>query len=91
MSFLPVGSGLAAGSQVDGTPFYDPRRQYKYWVSETARHRNLEDALEDLARQYNRSPDWIQENIGDTNDLGQIHRNLEQRKMEEDRLQKKMN
>ena len=87
----PAAIGRDAASQIDGTLFYDPRRQYKYWSSESSKHRTLEDALEELAKQYARSPDWIQEHIGDTNDLGQIHRNLERQKSEEDRRGKKMN
>ena len=63
--------------------FYDPRRSYKYWTGETERHRTLEDALDSLGRHYDRSAEWVKENIGETNDLAEIHQNLSESKAAE--------
>jgi len=62
--------------QKNGTAFYDPRRPYKYWSDENSRHETYNDAIQALAKKYNRSPEWIQAHMGDSNDLEQIHRNL---------------
>jgi predicted sulfurtransferase len=59
-----------------GPVFYDPRRPYKYWADKDSRHKNYKQAIQALAKKYSRTPEWIQSNMGDTNDLGQIHRNL---------------
>lgn len=56
--------------------FYDPRRPHKYWTDKNTKHKNYKAAIQALAIQYNRPPEWIQANMGDTNDLSQIHRNL---------------
>jgi hypothetical protein len=79
----PAGSDPDENSGLDGIAFYDPRRHYKYWVDANTKYRTLEEALQELARRYDRTPDWVRENIGDANDLGQIYRNLAQRKIEE--------
>ena len=59
-----------------GPVFYDPRRPYKYWADKNSKHKNYKQAIQALAKKYNRTPEWIQSNMGDTNDLDQIHRNL---------------
>ena len=59
-----------------GIAFYDPRRPYKYWTSPTSKHGSFQEAIDALAQQYQRSPEWIQSHMGDTNDLDQIHHNL---------------
>jgi hypothetical protein len=64
--------------------FYDPRRPYKYWASETSQHRTLNEALVALAKEYDRSPEWIKARLGETNDLLEIHRNLMKSKAKED-------
>jgi len=56
--------------------FYDPRRTHKYWTSATAKHKTFQEARAALAKQYNRTPDWVQAHMGETNDLKQIHLNL---------------
>jgi hypothetical protein len=60
----------------DGVAFYDPRRPQKYWSDENSRYDNYHDAIQALAKKYNRSPEWIQAHMGDSNDLEEIHRNL---------------
>ena len=62
--------------KVEGLAFYDPRRPYKYWTDKDTKHQNYREAIEALAKKYGRPPEWIQANMGDTNDLEEIHRNL---------------
>jgi hypothetical protein len=60
--------------------FYNPRRANKYWISETSKYNTLREAIDALARQYDRPAEWIQTYMGKTNDLNEIHRNLRNRK-----------
>ncbi len=62
--------------KADGLSFYDPRRKYIYWTSKTDKHKTFQAAIAALAKQYDRPAAWIQSNMGQTNDLDQIHRNL---------------
>jgi hypothetical protein len=64
---------------VNGLRFYDPQRPDKYWTDKNTRHQNYQDAIQALARKYDRSPEWIQANMGQTNDLSEIHQNLQSR------------
>ena len=61
---------------VGGLAFYDPRRPDKYWTDKNSKHKNYKEAIQALANKYDRPPEWIQANMGDTNDLAEIHRNL---------------
>ncbi len=63
-----------------GLEFYNPRRSHKYWTSRSAKHNTFKEAVATLAKQYDRSPEWIQHHMGTTNDVGEIHRNLTNRK-----------
>jgi hypothetical protein len=60
--------------------FYNPRRPYPYWISKQSKHKSYKEAIQALAKQYDRSPEWIKLNMGATNDLNEIHRNLVERK-----------
>jgi hypothetical protein len=60
----------------DGMVFYNPRRPYTYWTGKNSKHKTYKKAIQALANQYKRSPEWIQAHMGDTNDLEQIHQNL---------------
>ncbi len=62
--------------EVEGPAFYDPRRPDKYWTDKNTKHKNYKAAIQALAKKYDRPPEWIQANMGDTNDLAEIHRNL---------------
>jgi ribonuclease HI len=64
-----------------GLEFYNPRRPHKYWTSPTNKHDTFKAAVAALAKQYDRSADWIQHHMGTTNDLDQIHRNLSNSKL----------
>ncbi|MGD8990564.1 MAG: hypothetical protein PVI00_03830 [Desulfobacterales bacterium] len=63
-------------SNTKGLEFYNPRRPQKYWTSAVSKHQTFKEAIAALANQYERSPDWIEQQMGETNDLGEIHRNL---------------
>ncbi|MEA3421658.1 MAG: hypothetical protein U9Q97_08300 [Acidobacteriota bacterium] len=60
----------------DGLLFYNPRRKHKYWVSSTSKHNTLEAAIAALAEKYGRNPEWVKANMGNTNNLYKIHKNL---------------
>lgn len=60
-----------------GAQFYDPRRPQKYWVSSEQRFHTLDEALAALAAHYKRSVAWVETHLGQSNDLADIHRNLE--------------
>ena len=40
------------------------------------KHKSYNEAIQTLATEYGRSPQWIQENMGNSNDLNEIHQNL---------------
>lgn len=56
--------------------FYAPTRNPPYKASEVAHYRTRESAIKALAGQFDRTPSWVEANIGSTNDLNQIHNNL---------------
>ena len=56
--------------------FYNPRRPFKYWTGRNSKHKSYNEAIKALAAEYGQSLLWIQENMGDSNDLNEIHRNL---------------
>lgn len=66
-----------------GLSFYDPRREKRYWASRNSKHDTLNNALQALADMYGRTPQWIAANMGDQNDLEQIHAYLKQRQQAE--------
>ncbi|MGD9301796.1 MAG: hypothetical protein PVI13_09475 [Desulfobacterales bacterium] len=63
-------------TQPSGPVFYDPRRPYKYWADQNSKHKSYREAIQALAKKYNRTSEWVQAHMGETNDLSQIHRNL---------------
>lgn len=71
----------SAGSKPSsGVLFYDPRRIKKYWSSPTGHHDSYRDAIAALAADFDRPAQWIEENLGDTNDLEEIRDNLSAKK-----------
>jgi hypothetical protein len=62
--------------RVTGIQFYDPRRHTKYQTGTTTSYHTLKEAVDDLATKFDKTPRWVELNLGDTNDLGQIYRNL---------------
>jgi hypothetical protein len=59
-----------------GTLFYDPRRAKKYWISPQKKFDSLDEAMAALADMYGVEPKWIEENMGETNNLRDIHNNI---------------
>jgi hypothetical protein len=59
-----------------GIAFYDPRRPKKYWSSESRHHDTFREAIAALAEDYNRPAAWIEENLGDSNELSDIRETL---------------
>jgi hypothetical protein len=63
--------------------FYNPRRTHKYWTGETAKHNTFGEAMLALAKEYDRSPEWVKRHMGGVNDLHAIRQNLVRRKQQE--------
>ena len=70
----------AARPAAAGTPFYDPRRPQKYWSRPDRRHNSYPEALAALAEEFNRPAQWIEANMGDSNDLATILETLSSRR-----------
>lgn len=60
----------------DGFHFYDPRRAKKYWISPSEGFDTLDEALAALARTYHVSVDWVEEHMGESNLIEDIHQNI---------------
>jgi hypothetical protein len=74
-----ISSTVSQDSEIasyDGIEFYNPRREQKYWTGKMAGHNTLQEAMKTLAEQYGVSTEWIESNMGNTNDLSTIHRNI---------------
>jgi len=71
----------ADGSETKGLEFYNPRRPQKYWTSANSKHHGFKEAIATLAKEYDRTPEWIQHHMGETNDLYEIHQNLQTSKL----------
>lgn len=61
-----------------GVEFYNPRRPKRYWTSPEAHHDTLADALQALAREFGKTPEWVERHMGESNDTGLIRRALEE-------------
>jgi hypothetical protein len=70
----------SASSPASGVLFYDPRRAKKYWSSPTVKHDSYRNAIAALAEEFDRPVQWIEENMGETNDLEEIRDNLSAKK-----------
>jgi hypothetical protein len=60
-----------------GIPFYDPRRPQKYWVSPKDHCASLQEAIQFLAKIYDVPVAYIESNLGESNDLSQIHASIQ--------------
>ncbi len=67
----------SAGKAAEGVQFYDPRRPEKYWISPDRRFRTMGEAVNALAGSYRMSAEWVETHMGGSNELSEIHRNLE--------------
>ena len=59
-----------------GIVFYNPRRPFPYWTGKTLKHKSYNEAIQTLAAEYGQTPQWVQENMGKSNDLNEIRTNL---------------
>jgi hypothetical protein len=75
-----VKKALPGADQAPEVLFYNPRRPYPYRTGEKSKHKSYKEAIQTLAKKYDRSPEWIKLNMGVTNDLNEIHKNLAERK-----------
>lgn len=75
-SIGPAANQDSPTASANGLEFYNPRREQKYWTGKMSRHNTLQEAMNALAKQYGVSTDWIESNMGNTNDLDTIHRNI---------------
>jgi hypothetical protein len=76
-----IGETKPDTAKTKGLQFYNPRRPQKYWTSSTDKHRSFKEAIAALSKKYDRSPEWIQQHMGDSNDLYEIHQNLSSAKL----------
>jgi len=60
-----------------GIPFYDPRRPQKYWASPKEHCASLQEAIQSLAKTYDVPVAHIESNLGESNDLSQIHARIQ--------------
>ena len=72
----PVAVKSIGSPKTNGLEFYNPRRLNKYWTSKSSKHKTFKQAIGALAEQYDRSPEWIKQQMGETNNLDEIHQNL---------------
>jgi hypothetical protein len=73
---LDFASLKEAAGKLAGVSFYDPKRPHKYWASSDLQCDSIQQAIAALAEQYHMPSEWIEKNMGDTNDLGIIHQKL---------------
>ena len=52
----------------------------KYWTSASSKHNTLKEAIAAMAKEYERTPQWVQQYMGTTNNLSEIHQNLANQK-----------
>jgi hypothetical protein len=60
-----------------GIQFYDPRRPQKYWASPKDHCASLQEAIQLLAKLYGVPAAHVESNLGESNDLSQIHANIQ--------------
>lgn len=65
-----------------GIEFYNPRREFKYWISGTEKYRSYEEAIQALGREFGRPPEWVETHMGSDNDLTAVRENLRKRNTE---------
>jgi hypothetical protein len=65
------------GAIASGILFYDPRRSEKYWATPKDHFTSLQEAIDLIAKLYGVPTSHIEANLGDSNDLSQIHLNIQ--------------
>ncbi len=76
----PIEGGERTGTErlpsASGIEFYNPRRPKRYWTSPEAQHETLAEALQALAREFGKAPEWVERHMGEANDTGLIRHAL---------------
>ena len=80
ISDIPSGIAKPSPTKTPGIAFYNPRRPFPYWTGKDMKHKSYHDAIRALAEEYGQSTEWVQENMGNSNDLVEIHENLKDAK-----------
>jgi len=70
----------AARPTQTGIMFYDPRRSEKYWSGTDRHHSSYQEAVAALAQEFDRPVQWIEANMGESNDVATIREALSTRK-----------
>jgi hypothetical protein len=70
-SVPPPGSAASVGIL-----FYDPRRAKRYWSNENRHHDSYQDAIAALGEEFDKSSQWVEAHMGDSNDMMAIRANL---------------
>jgi hypothetical protein len=65
----PATISTPASPSPSGILFYDPRRSKRYWSSESRHHDSYQDAIDSLAEEFNRTPQWVEAHMGESNDV----------------------
>ena len=68
---------------VSGILFYSPRREYKYQTGTDAKFHTFDEAIAALAIEFGTTPQWVEEHMGQHNDVGVIREQLRRAKAEE--------
>jgi hypothetical protein len=55
-----------------GVEFYNPRRPEIYWTGPDSRHKSYAEAIQALAREFDKPVDWVERFMGDSNDTEEI-------------------
>jgi hypothetical protein len=79
----PGARGSRPAAVSGGEKFFDPGRKMPYKSSNTSLHNTREEAVEALAKQFDRPMSWVRKNMGGSNDLATIHRNLNAARLKE--------
>jgi hypothetical protein len=67
-------------AEPSGVLFYDPRRTQRYWSRPDRKHDAYPEAIAALAEEFDRPAQWVEENMGNSNDLGIIRETLSGRR-----------
>ena len=61
--------------------FHDSGREYPYWANYSSKHLTRSAAIQALAQQFGETTAWVERNMGNSNNLADIHRSLVAAKM----------
>jgi hypothetical protein len=82
-SLAKPGANVVSDANIEGDKFYDPSRTKPYKTSDISAFNSRRDAIQALAVQFGEDSAWVETNMGSSNDLADIHKNLVQAKTRE--------